>query len=539
MKFTYLATFLFGATLAMNAQGYKDGIEYYKAGQFDNAITILDRNLNNPETDKAMANYYLGQSYLVKGENKKALEYFQKGVEADEKCGYNYVGLGAIELQNGNKAAAEKYFKQAENLGKKNGEITIDIARAYYYADTDENKQTYAKEIEKRIEKARKDTKNQEPAIYIFEGDRKAQERDFNAAAQWYDQAISFDSDNPEGYVKYANVYFYVVPKYAIEKLEELLQKNPNSALAQRELAEKYYANGQITKATEQYGKYIENPNHFAKDKSRYVVLLFADKQYENAIKFAKEVLAEEDPNDLPNNRIILRALSLLENRDEEALQFAQSFFNNPVFQGRFNSGDYQTYYSILSRSNKLEEAEDLLKKAVQALPEETSFLKLLASNETALKMPTEAMETYITYMNAVKQPNENDYDQGSRMALAAVNANKDNAELRNKYATVGLEYISNIPDANKSASAMLRKVQILLSANDNVMNSDSEAAIKDLIAVLDANPENANPNNSSNNLSTYRSLYSQLAAYYDKIGKTADAKAAKAKVTEINNLLK
>lgn len=539
MKFTYLAAFLFGATLAMNAQGYKDGIEYYKAGQFDNAITILNRNMNNPETDKAMANYYLGQSYLVKGDNTKALDYFQKGVQADDKCGYNYVGLGAIELMNGNKSAAEKYFKQAESLAKKNGEIPIDIARAYFYADNDENKQTYAKEIDKKIEKARKDTKNQEPAIYIFEGDRKAYERDFNAAAQWYDQAISFDSDNPEGYVKYANVYFYVVPDFAIKKLEELLQKNPNSALAQRELAEKYFANGQIGKATEQYRKYIENPNHFSQDKSRYVVLLFTDGQYENAIKNAKEILAEENPNDLPNNRLILRSYAQLENRDDEALQFAQKFFANPEFQGRFNSGDYQSYYMILSRVNKLEEAESLLKTAAEALPEDATILKLLATNEAAMDKNNEALDTYIAYMNLVKEPTEKDYEQGSRMALAAVTANKDNDELRNKYAQIGLDYISKIPDAEKSASVMLRKVQILLNQNKGLMDADAEVAIKELIAALDANPVNADPTNESNNLNLYRSLYSQLASYYERNGKTADAKAAKDKLAEINDLLK
>lgn len=55
-----------------------------------------------------------------------------------------------------------------------------------------------------------------------------------------YEQAIYFDEDNPEGYVKYANVYFNTDggKRFAIQKLVELLQKNPSSALGQRELAE-------------------------------------------------------------------------------------------------------------------------------------------------------------------------------------------------------------------------------------------------------------------------------------------------------------
>ena len=56
-----------------------------------------------------------------------------------------------------------------------------------------------------------------------------------------YEMAFTFDPENTEAYVKYANTYFFVNPTMAIEKLAEVLAKNPHSALAQRELAEKYY----------------------------------------------------------------------------------------------------------------------------------------------------------------------------------------------------------------------------------------------------------------------------------------------------------
>ena len=55
--------------------------------------------------------------------------------------------------------------------------------------------------------------------------------------------------------MKYANLYNKVNPDFAINKLIELNQKLPTSALAQRELAEKYYDGGKFTPAAEQYGK--------------------------------------------------------------------------------------------------------------------------------------------------------------------------------------------------------------------------------------------------------------------------------------------
>lgn len=534
MKFNYLAALILGASLSASAQGYKDGIEYYKAGQFDNAITILTRNMNAGDTDKALANYYLGQSYLSKGDKAKAKTYFEAGVGANPDNGYNYVGLGALELLAGNKSGAEENFKKAQNLAKKNSEITVDIARAYYNADP----VAYAKEIDKYIAKARKDSKNQEPAIYIFEGDRLTKDRDYNAAATQYEQAIYFDNDNPEGYVKYANTYFYVVPQYAIGRLEELLQKQPNSALAQRELAEKYYDNGQITKAAAQYGKYMENPNHFPQDKARYAVLLFADKKYDDAIKTANEVLAQT-PNDLTLKRIIYRSLVEL-GRNDEALVAAEEFFTLPDFKGRHNSGDYMIYSKLLGDNDQAAKAVELLRNGTKALPEDASIARQLCDMLAKNGENGAALEAYDTYMKLTGDPSAQDYNTGSLFALNAVSETKEDEALRNQYAAKGLEYLDKIIDpANPRPGTLLRKVQILLNRNLGAVDTDSEAAILQLMAALDADPENANPANSSNTLNIYAILYNQLASYYERTGNKEALANAKAKLQQYSDLMK
>ena len=42
-----------GLVASAQSQGYKDGIEYYKAGQYNNAKEILERTLNQSGTDQA------------------------------------------------------------------------------------------------------------------------------------------------------------------------------------------------------------------------------------------------------------------------------------------------------------------------------------------------------------------------------------------------------------------------------------------------------------------------------------------------------
>ena len=185
-----------GLVAAAQHQGYKDGIEYYKAGQYDNAKTILDRTINDANTNKSLANYYLGQIALANGDKAQAKTYFEKGKSIDAANAYNFVGLGALDLLNGNADAASDNFKEAQKLAKKDAEVTVSIARAYYNADPVK----YAKEIDKAMVKARKDSKSQNPSIYVLEGDMLIDQQNYGDAAGRYESAITFEPNNPEGY---------------------------------------------------------------------------------------------------------------------------------------------------------------------------------------------------------------------------------------------------------------------------------------------------------------------------------------------------
>ena len=265
MKFrTIFSLVLGGFALAASAQGgYQDGVDYYNADRFEKAKTILEKTLNDPSTDKAVSYFYLGSLDLREGNPAAASENFNKGVQANPAYGYNYVGLGEIALKNGNKSEASDLFKKALENNKKDAALMAAIARAYFNVDPT----AYAKDIDKQIANAMKVSKNKEPQIYVLQGDM-LKTTDVGAAAGRYEQAMIYDEEagniNPEAYVKYANLYNKANPDFAIAKLVELNEKLPTSALAQSELAEKYYDGNQFTKAAEQYGKYIKNPNHFA-----------------------------------------------------------------------------------------------------------------------------------------------------------------------------------------------------------------------------------------------------------------------------------
>ena len=133
MKFRFLFSAAFvAAALTTMAQTHVEGREYYKANQLHNAKELLVRNLNNAGTDKAVSNYYLGLIALEEGKDADAASHFNAGIQANPEYAYNYVGLGACDLRKKDKSAAEKNFKTAEGFAKKDAELQIDIARAYY-----------------------------------------------------------------------------------------------------------------------------------------------------------------------------------------------------------------------------------------------------------------------------------------------------------------------------------------------------------------------------------------------------------------------
>ena len=293
MKSKFLLTLLAGAALSASAQGFKDGVEYYRADQPEEAAIIINNNLNEAGIDQASAYYFLGQIALKNGNKAKAREYFDKGLGVNPDNAYNYIGLGALALADGNTSDASRYFKDAKGKAKKDPDMLTEIARAYFVADPVK----YSDEISKALADAKKARKNA-PAPFILEGDMLAG-TNAGEAAGMYEMAAQFDTDqtHPEAYVKYARTYFPVNATFAINKLKDLLAQQPNSALAQRELAEKYYDNNQLTMAAEQYEQYIKNPNSFKKDKQRLVGLLFFAKRYPESYNLASEILREDPAN--------------------------------------------------------------------------------------------------------------------------------------------------------------------------------------------------------------------------------------------------
>ena len=532
MKIKFLLSLFVAGTLAVGAQtqGYKDGIEYYKAGQHDNARTILERTINDPATDRSLANYYLGQVALVQGDKAQARTYFDAGLAADAECPFNYVGLGALRLQEGNDEAAKEQFKQAQKFGKKNAEVSVSIARAYYNADPVK----YDRDITKALEKARKDSKNADPSIYVLEGDMLAAAENFGDAAARYEMAITYDPNNPEGYVKFANAYFNVNKDFGINKLQEFLNAHPESAMAQRELAEKLFLADRWKAASELYGKYIQNPNHFPEDKARYAVLLYWGEDYPASLAIADEILASDPSNFLMQRVRFLDQTAM--GQFQAAVENAEKFFaSNP--EANFTIKDYTTYADALSGIGQDSLAVVQYELAASKYPENGDLLKNLSTVYSRNRQYDKSAEAYDAYLKLQENPSLTDlYGMSGRYLNAAVYADSIRAK---ELAGRGIEYVNQVIDRAADVSPMMyqRLARLYVAANGKRPDADAIAAYDKMLQLLDQNPDNLNPANPNNALDEYSEAYAFEQAYASITGNQEGVEHWGKKYQEIRDL--
>ena len=547
MKFKLFLSLILCASLTCMAQGYKDGIEYYKVGQYDNAKELLLRNIDDPSTNKAEAYFYLGCIGLYTDNYEEAEKNFDAGIAADPEYGYNYVGMGELELRRGKlstdkdaaknaEKAAKKLFDEGKDLcGKKDDAVMVAIARAYYNVDPVK----YADEIEDAKKDAKKRDK-QSADLYVFEGDILADKQQWGSAASWYEMVMRSGKDNIEAYVKYANTYFYVNPDVAIQTLEDLVASKPNSALAQRELAEKYYKDDQWTKAAEKYGIYMQNPNHFKQDESRYAGLLFYGKRYQESYDLAAKIISEHAAGDIETfymKRLQLYNLVSMaqeaENDSTAAAQLwsradvlAKEFLSMNVPAGaKYEPKDYSDYAVVLAALGDIPGSVEMYKKAYDANPEKVDLLKNASDACTDAKDYENAAKFYQMYVDKA------DYKTNDLFVLSGRYLNwgvttpdttaTDSIE-REEAFKKALEYAEKVDSIVPNDLRILSRIANIhvghesgFSGRDYARYAEAMPTYDAILAILDADPKYKDPNNADNEIAMYIEIFRYKAVHY------------------------
>jgi len=271
--------------------------------------------------------------------------------------------LNAIKTNAADKA---DLAKTAYKKNKKNPEALMKIARAYF-----EQKDTAGTNQFARYANEAAKPKYQYAPAYLLLGDvEAAYGTDGGKAAGYYNQAITFDPKNPEGYKKWAMVYRKISPKQAAQKLQDMKAQCPNEDI-DAITAHIYMLAGDEKQAYENYMK--ADINKLDKGNlNEFVRCSYFTGHFEDALRAAEAGLKLE-PRNPTFNRLAMFSNYELKNYDA-AKSYINKYFNE-TDSAKFSEYDHfytALIYQALDDKNNMYEQYD---KALE-LVNDSSMIK-------------------------------------------------------------------------------------------------------------------------------------------------------------------
>ena len=285
--------------------------------------------------------------------------------ESDWKAGVNQVK----EMIKSNPEGA---WDLTEDLMKGKNKKNVDLILALTQVYLDANK---TEEMTELIEKAKKADKK-DPRISLLEGDIALAKKDVGTACQLYEQAIYFDPNCYEAYLKYARAYKSASPTMAIDKLNQLKQVAgvPQDVLLQADkaMAEVYYSNNKFSDAAKAYESFIHTDVATESDIMSYAFALFMSHDFEASYEIASKGL-QQNAESTGFNRLAMYNLIDLK-RYEEAAKIADVFFNQ-LKDVNYSGLDYRYYGALLNATKDYAGAVTQFEKAYEL---DTASIELL-----------------------------------------------------------------------------------------------------------------------------------------------------------------
>ena len=388
VKISILSLVLMAGATSLFADNNDKGIDYYKAGMYSYAKKALFENIQSGKTDKAEAYYYLGEIYAAENMKDSAAYCYKQGLVADPEYVFNTIGEIKLDL-----AATPDVDKVLAGFttgkNKKNPAIFVAIARAYM---TDPARKA---KVEEYLAKA-KEVGPKSPDVYILEGDLLAADKKIGDAASSYEQAIYFDDQCKEAYLKYARIYARTNPQLAIDMLNKLIALDPEYTIAYRDLASVYYENNQFKSAADAYSKYITPETSDIDDLSRYASILFFSGEHEQAQQIIDRVSARA-----PENPVMQR-LNMYIAYDKgdfaKSLELAQKMMQNTDTTSLIGR-DYLYYARVLGKNNMAAEALVQYENAIAKDTANVALYKEMAEVAEKANLTDQAISYYTDYI--------------------------------------------------------------------------------------------------------------------------------------------
>lgn len=341
-----------------------------------------------------------------------------------------------------NPKAAEDQVKAFYKENKKNPQALAGLGRAFLDIRDTTNARKYAEEAVKRGANVADG--------YLLLGDIEVLKDDGGAAATYYNQATQMDPKNPQGYIKYANIYRKRHPELSVEMLEKLRTVVPDYPV-DAEAGHFFYSANKFDKALTYFNKVSLD-----KFNDQYLTEFATAAYLTSDVKKCLEVASfgvNKEPRNAAFNRLTFYGYTDLKDYPK-ALKYADALFNNSD-SAKLSARDYQ-YYGYAFMGNKdYDNAITQFNKALEINPELNDVNKQLSDAYMAKGDFDKGLSYYDAYLKKVEKPTVADLDglaklyaeqadkaTGEAKTTALKNADRVYGELGDNYPN-NLSYVS------------------------------------------------------------------------------------------------
>lgn len=235
-KFKILGVAFLASVTFTQAQDIDQAKREIDAEKYQNAKTTL-KSIIKSDPDKGLAYFLLGNVYLTQKVADSAKVSYENGLKAKDEAHFNYIGLGQMDLNASNSAAAKTKFDLAiKEMGRRDFEEYVYVARAYMNAVKPDYKAAIAtlKQVNEKYA--------QQPLVLLALGDAYYGDKNQNDAYSAYRNAFQADNSLIRAKMQ-LGVLLKGAKAYteAVKAFNDVIATNPNYGPLYRELAETYY----------------------------------------------------------------------------------------------------------------------------------------------------------------------------------------------------------------------------------------------------------------------------------------------------------
>jgi len=283
-----------------HSQTLQDAIKLTNNEEFEQADKVF---LSLEKTQPTVGNiyFYRGENFYNWGKLDSAQSTYQKGMAVNALEPLNYVGLGKVEMINGDSKSGADNFYKAKTISKEKDPIVLSKIAEAYINVASKDPSTASDMLNQAVilldQAIKLDPKN--PTYHLDLGDAylAQNQTDGSKSIEEYNTAISLDPKSVNAMLRlgqlWKNARNYTS---SFDYFKKATQLDSTYAPAYREQAEMLYEAGRYDEALAAYQKYLHLNNSLTA-RIRYGIFLFVAQKYDAAITELQNDVQQDSSN--------------------------------------------------------------------------------------------------------------------------------------------------------------------------------------------------------------------------------------------------